>query len=55
MIKTSAIMHTIKITAKIALTVVDALPGIALIAAPKVHPKEKIVNAMHTITAGWIP
>lgn len=53
-IKASAIMHTIKTTAKIAETMVAVLPGIALIAAPKVHPKEKIVNATHTRIAGVI-
>lgn len=53
-IKASAIMHTIKTTQKITETMVAVLPGIALIAAPKVHPREKIVNAAHTRIAGFI-
>ncbi|EFQ6890900.1 hypothetical protein H1479_002940 [Salmonella enterica] len=53
-IKVSAIMHTIKTTPKIAETMVAVLPGIALIAAPKAHPRKKIMNATHTRIAGLI-
>ncbi|EFQ7415850.1 hypothetical protein HZ414_003130 [Salmonella enterica] len=52
MIKASAIMHTIKTTPKIVAIMVVVLLGFALIAAPKVHPREKIVNATHTRIAG---
>ncbi|EDQ1074277.1 hypothetical protein PQY04_003420 [Salmonella enterica] len=54
MIKASAIMHTIKTTPKIVAIMVIVLLGFALIAAPKVHPREKIVNATHTRIAGLI-
>ncbi|WP_176211484.1 hypothetical protein [Salmonella enterica] len=54
MIKACAIMHTIKTTPKIAAMMVVVLFGFALIAAPKVHPREKIVNATHTRIAGLI-
>ncbi|ECZ0009758.1 hypothetical protein F7754_01175 [Salmonella enterica subsp. enterica] len=47
-------MHTIKTTPKIAAMMVVVLFGFALIAAPKVHPRKKIMNAMHTRTAGLI-
>lgn len=54
MIKASAIMHTIKTTPKITATVAVVLFGFALIAAPKVHPIKKIMNAAHTRTDGFI-
>lgn len=47
-------MNTIKTTPKIAAMMVVVLFGFALIAAPKVHPRKKIMNAMHTRTAGLI-
>ncbi|EDQ3839849.1 hypothetical protein CM24_000247 [Salmonella enterica subsp. enterica] len=54
MIKVSVIMHTIKKTPKITETMVAVLLGFALIAAPKVHPRKKIMNAKHTRIAGLI-
>ncbi|EJE2098805.1 hypothetical protein M4U17_001308 [Salmonella enterica] len=47
-------MNTIKTTPKIAAMMVVVLFGFALIAAPKAHPRKKIMNAMHTRTAGLI-